>query len=336
MSRLHFTAIILFIVALAGCQPSGSTPAASPTAVLTAQPPRSTANPNRTLSPPPYRQTAFPTGMYTALPDIPRLQTPFRRRQLTAEFQPTPVETPAPETAACRATEGVIERHSLETDLLNKPVFIRVYLPPCYDAHHIGGYPVLILLHGQSTDDEQWVRMGATDAADLMIERGDLPPFLIVLPNEEYYLKDPSESTFGRIVAEDVTAWVKETYNACRDRHCWAIGGVSRGASWAMELGLNYYDTFGAVATHSQAVFNGFFELAPQWIKAIPPALMPRLAMDIGRDDYLYLSTKQFEQTLTDNRVLHEWTVNNGIHEEAYWSVHMEDYLAWYARSWKP
>ena len=32
--------------------------------------------------------------------------------------------------------------------------------------------------------------------------------------------------------------------------------------------------------------------------------------------------------------VPHEWIVNEGIHEDAYWAEHVEEYVKWYAMPW--
>jgi hypothetical protein len=30
----------------------------------------------------------------------------------------------------------------------------------------------------------------------------------------------------------------------------------------------------------------------------------------------------------------HEWHLNSGRHEPAYWQTHMLDYITWYASGW--
>ena len=35
-----------------------------------------------------------------------------------------------------------------------------MYLPPCYDANRSTRYPVLYMIHGQASTEEQWERLG--------------------------------------------------------------------------------------------------------------------------------------------------------------------------------
>ena len=42
----------------------------------------------------------------------------------------------------------------------------------------------------------------------------------------------------------------------------------------------------------------------------------------------------KFETQLTERGILHEWYINPGYHDEAYWSKHVEEYLKWYASGW--
>jgi enterochelin esterase-like enzyme len=58
----------------------------------------------------------------------------------------------------------------------------RILLPADYDAS-ARRYPVLYMLHGVAGDSSEWQSIGLLEAADRMVQRGEIDPFLIVLPN---------------------------------------------------------------------------------------------------------------------------------------------------------
>jgi enterochelin esterase-like enzyme len=65
---------------------------------------------------------------------------------------------------------------------------IAVFLPPGYDSGS-ADYPVLYMLHGLGwTGTElnwEWEYYGTFDVAEALMERGDVQPFIIVLPQGE-------------------------------------------------------------------------------------------------------------------------------------------------------
>lgn len=211
---------------------------------------------------------------------------------------------------------------------------IRVYFPPCYDAAQ-SGYPLLVLLHGQTYANDQWERLGAVQAADELILSGQSRPFLMVMPYEEFQYRKPDDSAFEKAIISDVLPWAETTLGACASRVCRSIGGISRGASWAVRLGLMNWEAFGALGAHSLPTFNDDVRSLPKWINAIPRAYLPRVWLDTGNLDNERRSAAQFEQALTTAGVPHEWHLWNGRHDEEYWGAHVMEYITWYAAGWK-
>ena len=127
---------------------------------------------------------------------------------------------------------------------MGEALVVQVYTPPCYDwdlaaARGSLKYPVIYLLHGQGSTDEQWPDLGVPAAADRLITAGEVEPFLVVMPQEEHYLQDPSQSLFGQALIADLIPWVDENYPTCTERGCRAIGGLSRPGrcGWASNNG---------------------------------------------------------------------------------------------------
>jgi enterochelin esterase-like enzyme len=293
IATIALTTLIVCIV-IAACQP-----VATPTVQTTKEPTKATFTPLPTLTPP----------------------------------SPSSVPLPATPEGECIQEGGQVLSQQYSGALYPKPIDFRLYLPPCYNPDHPGGYPMLLLFHGQDADDNQWQRLGVAQAADRLIAGGEAVPFIIVMPGEEYYLQDPVESTFGTAVIEGLLPWVENNYSVCAGRACRAIGGLSRGATWAVRLGLTQWPQFSAIGAHS---LTYTFISMPQWVHAIPQDEMPRIYLDAGSQDGNWGTAAQLHDTLTYLKVAHEWHINPGGHDEAYWRTHVEDYLRWYAGGWSP
>jgi S-formylglutathione hydrolase FrmB len=113
-----------------------------------------------------------------------------------------------------------------------------------------------------------------------------------------------------------------------------AIGGLSRGAGWALRIALQRADEFAAVGLHSPAVIMPDLFLLPIWLEDVPPAWRPRVWIDIGERDSLRRSTEELVGLLEDIGLPLEWRLRPGEHTPEYWSNHMDEYLAWYTQDW--
>lgn len=246
-----------------------------------------------------------------------------------------PQPTPTPTALRCWTQGGRIEQRELRSELLNLPLEFRVYLPPCYDQQPERTYPALYLIHGQSFNDDQWDRLGADEAADALIAAGEAEPFLIVMPRDRVW-SQPTEDRFGEALVQDLIPWIDAQYRTKAEREYRAVGGLSRGAGWAVHLGFSHWEYFGAIGAHSLPVFWTDLPHLRDWMDSIPPGSMPRIYMDLGDKDRPQISKSAiwFEELLTERDIPHEWHLYPGYHEEAYWSAHLEEYLRWYARDW--
>ncbi len=262
----------------------------------------------------------------TMLPTAAATSTP----QPSATADPEP--SPAP--PACLEAGGQIEQHRLYTDLSPWPWEFRVYSPPCYQENLETRYPTLILIHGSSFNDDQWDRLGADETADRLIAEGEIPPLLILMPRDRRWV-EPVDDPFGQAVVDELLPWLDQNYRTIPDRSYRAIGGLSRGAGWAVHLGLSRWEAFGAIGAHSLAVFWSDTSKLRGWIKEIPPDSLPRIYLDIGEADYVIDSARWFEGVLNELDVPHEWHLFPGRHEEAYWESHLEQYLRWYTADWR-
>jgi enterochelin esterase-like enzyme len=246
-------------------------------------------------------------------------------------IHPTETATPTQTSLACLTQPGLVEQHILESTKPPQGFFI--YIPPCYAEKTEARYPVLYLLHGQTYTADQWIRLGAVDAVNNLILSGETIPFIILFPDDRYW-NQPSGTGFGERLTNELIPYIDQTYRTIPDPRFRAIGGLSRGAGWALQLGLTRPDLFNIIGLHSLAVFQRDASKVDDWIQAIPPASRPNVFMDIGEDDQELASTQQIESIFTQFDVTHEWHLYSGDHTEEYWSSHVEEYIRWYAEQW--
>ena len=252
-------------------------------------------------------------------------------RQAAATNTPAAAST---ESSGHCSTAGEVKRYKLDSDLMNEALYVSVYLPPCYDASRAEPYPVLYLLHGQTFDDDMWLDLGAGDIADELILDGAAQPFLMVMSYEEFYYRKPDTTMFEPAFLNEVIPFVEGQFNACTQRTCRALGGISRGASWALRLGLIRWDVFASFGAHSLPTFRGDLSDIPDWLDEIPDDSFPRIYLDTGRFDPEVKTTTAVEQLFNEKGILHEWHLNDGRHNEDYWAAHMREYIQWYAAGW--
>jgi enterochelin esterase-like enzyme len=297
---------------LSACTPRVETspvPAASFSPSATPQPP----TPSLTLT---ISSTPLPTATVVAAST-----TPTASSTSLAASQP-----------ACHETAGRIDSGSISTSLLRKPLVFQVYLPPCYTGSP-RRYPVLYLLHGQGYTEDQWIRLGVASSADQLISSGEIQPLLIVMPYDSDW-RQPSESGFGDALTSSLIPWIDQNYRTLPERGSRAIGGLSRGAAWAVHVGLSHWELFGAVGAHSPAVFWTDSAQLSRWLDAIPVHLLPRFYLDMGKNDPGLAAAVELENLLNGRAIPHEWYLRPGYHDETYWQAHVLEYLRWYTLRW--
>jgi enterochelin esterase-like enzyme len=218
---------------------------------------------------------------------------------------------------------------------LRLPLEYRIYTPPCYDQLSQGGFPVLYLFHGQGYTDDQWERLGVEEVGDRLMAAGEIPQFLVVMPHDRY-LTQPTENNYAKAIIEVLVPYVNTHYHTLPDRKYRAIGGLSRGAGWAVHLGISQWEFFGALGAHSPAIFRTDAPQMRTWLSEIPAEYYPRIYIDVGDNDRTEIleSAIWFEKLLNEKDIPHEWHLFSGYHNEAYWHSHIEKYLRWYAAGW--
>jgi enterochelin esterase-like enzyme len=246
---------------------------------------------------------------------------------------PTDTALPSPTpTPVCHAVSGSTTQVKFHSETMEEEFTFSVYLPPCYNAALAGGYPVIYLFHGNAPEmnDTYWTAtLGINQAADQAIDAGG-PAFIMVFPYEVNDWDPPLGTKFGDAVMDDLIPYVQSHYNVCTSRQCREIGGFSRGAGWAMHLGLTHLDMFSAIGAHSLGWFQGDLYRVQNLLAVHSAADFPRIYMDRGDQDYLHASIDLYEQNLKDTGIAHVFKISPGVHDKAYWQSQVGNYVVWY------
>ena len=270
----------------------------------------------------------------SASPEVLPTPTPaLPTSTATVTLTPSPIPpTATPTPLTCLSQPGLVLQDVVSTT--KPPQEFLIYLPPCYEAFPEEHYPTLYLLHGQTYNQDQWVRLGAPAIADDLIHAERSMPFIMVFPDDRYW-NSAAGPGFGDRLINDLIPYVDQNYRTVTDRQFRALGGLSRGGGWTVKLGLENPLLFGMLGLHSPAIFKDNAPYLDKIIKDLPQEQRPYLWMDIGDSDSELGNALLFEQVLTDHDYIHEFHRFAGEHSEAYWSSHAGEYLRWYTQVWQ-
>jgi enterochelin esterase-like enzyme len=251
------------------------------------------------------------------------------------EAAPTATVTPQPTpTPSCTEDKGQVTQVELPSALQPHPLVVSIYTPPCFTETPQEPYPVLYLLHGQAQDDTFWLSLGIADIVDGAINSGQRP-FLMVMPYEENNFDAIDQTQFPNIIITELIPWVEANYPVCTARECRAIGGISRGAGWAVRLSERNFDLFSSVGAHSIGLLAGDSWRIYKLHETYTADQFPRYYVDRGEDDFLAHDIDLFMTALKDNGLNYEYHVSPGDHSRSYWREHVQEYMDWYMQAWK-
>jgi len=322
MSRPWFVFLLLAVaLGAAGCGGEAAVPTlaatAAPIVILITPATTSDVTPvaaEATVSPPPAVSPP-PTSVVTPAPAA----TPTT---------PSPTVTATPCT-----TPGRIEHGTLESAVAGEPMRYRIYLPPCYDDGN-RAYPTLYMFGGNVHDDAIWDVLGLDEAAEAAIMAGEIPPLLIVMPDNGWLANTTTSGpkSYEGFVIDELIPHIEATWRARADRDGRAVGGVSRGGYWSLMMAFRRPDLFRSVGAHSPALIDS--HAGPAEDPAVTGVTNDlgdlRIWIDIGERDPYLAQARPLHEALSAAGVAHEWVVNPGTHEEAYWRAHLREYLRWY------
>jgi enterochelin esterase-like enzyme len=246
-----------------------------------------------------------------------------------------PTSTPAPSPTPC-LSPGQMETGYYDSAIAGR-INYRIYLPPCYsDTGRT--YPTLYMLPGNIHTDSIWDELGLDEALEMGIKEERLPPMLIVMLSGGSLANTTSggPGSYESFMIEEFVPFVEKTYCALPRGRGRAIGGLSRGGYWALEIAFRHPEEFASVGGHSAALvdFNGGPEINPLETGLNHDLDDLRIYFDIGKNDWLLPNAQKLHEQMLSEGKDHTWVLNEGIHEEAYWATHIQDYLEWYSEPW--
>lgn len=323
--------LLLMVIVAAGCRSGATLPptAAAPSASRSTLP----SLPTPTLA---VTDTPIPVATSTPVPTSTLIVAKATDQRPPPPIAPTPPDaTPTPTPCAA---PGRIETGALESAVAGEPMRYRVYLPPCYGDDG-RAYPALYMFGGNIHDDAIWDALGLDEAAETAIANGDIPPLLIVMPDNGWLANTTTSgpNSYEGFVLDELIPHIETAYCAWPEADGRAVGGLSRGGYWSLMMAFRRPDLFRSAGAHSPALIDS--HAGPAEDPAITGATNDlgdlRIWVDIGERDPYLIEARPLHDALTAAGVAHEWRVNTGTHEEAYWRENLRDYLAWYSDGWR-
>ncbi len=345
---------ILLALFLAGCRPAQALPtpgaaAAGPVALpavlavadvpstYTLPPPVISTVPPSVMPRSLYTDTSAPSPTLGVVPtntSIPPVATP-----VGAHF-PYPANAPywqyLPVTLDC-AGRGYLFRSEFPSRTAGPWRSFHAYVPDCYGQDG-RVYPVLYLIHGSIETDSHWPDLGVAQHLDAAITNGTFPPFIAIMPfsGELGNQSSGGDYSIEGVTLNDLLPYIDYHFCTWAEAAGRSIGGISRGGYWALEIAFRHPELFGAVSGHSSqlrlatdsARYNPLSTYAEADLSQI------RIWLDWGEEDFLRAGQQELDAWLTAAGIPHETHINPGGHSDAYWAIHLDEYLAWHAAGW--
>lgn len=286
-------------------------------------------------------QAATMVGTATVLPPIALSVVPSPVATLVAT--PTavlPPPTPTLPSAFCPYWRGRSERASFVSTNMGETINYVVHLPPCYDQYPTTAFPTLYLLHGWPMNEQHWDSLGMDELADDWIGRGLSGPFIIVMPGVtdwegRYVNSSGGAGSFEGMLVDELMPRVESAYRVLKTPEGRAIGGISRGGVWSLEIGMRHPELFMTLAGHSPAlaVNNPPLSYDPFYLAqtGLPGQ---RVYLDAGDLDWSRGGAVELREVLLAAGADVTYEVHEGAHVDELWHGGLADYLAFYTAVW--
>ncbi len=254
---------------------------------------------------------------------------------------PLPIENARPLSTNSCTSKGKLVKSTWSSEVFGRKQNYLIYLPPCYDAaDNQTRYPVIYLFHGWPMNETHWVELGVVAAADQLIDSGELPPFIIALPRGDtegiYNHTSGGDKSWEGAMVNEFIPYVDQKYRTLAQQDYRAIGGISRGGVWALEIAFRHPELFSAVGAHSSAlsVNDAASDFDPLDLVSSAPIDSMRIYLDSGNTDWTRDTTAKMSKLLEARHIPHTFTIGQGDHTNLYWASQVQAYLKFYAAPW--
>ena len=261
---------------------------------------------------------------------------------------PRPAVTYVPAQASlCGEKQGKVIADKIKSKTLAMTLAVDVYVPPCYNKA-LYTYPTLYLIQGLGYTQGQWVNDGVDTVANRSILKGQLPPFIMVMPANDWqngaksrfaYTRNGPNSWEGFIVNE-LIPYIDKNYSTWGNREGRAIGGISRGGYWSLEIAFLHTDLFSAVGGHSPAITSDFLIGTPDdfnmldLVRSTDTLKNTRIFLDSGSGDVTQQGVFELATALGAKQLSYVNHFSTGKHDDVYWSSQLDTYLRFYTAAW--
>lgn len=200
--------------------------------------------------------------------------------------------------------------------------------------------PTIYLLHGYGGNADSWLTIKPE-----LKEYADRHQLIIVCPDGEnsWYWDSPlnPQSQFETFVSKELISYIDSHYPTIHSKYARAIAGLSMGGHGAMWLSMRHPNLFGAAGSMSGGVdirpFPENWDMKKQigekanfperWesytaisqISRIKPGDVA-LILCCGYDDFFFQVNCEFHKQLLSHGITHDFLVNAGAHNIAYWA----------------
>jgi enterochelin esterase-like enzyme len=274
------------------------------------------------FNPSPATMTPFQPGDEIRTPEV----------TITPTLTPQPTATATPAPVSCWEQGGEVIHAVFQTSVVEAEMPFAVYLPPCYgEEEGDEDYPLLVLLHGQTYDENQWLDVGVAETMDTLIRSGEIEPFVVAMPFESLAY----DVVYERVLLDEWIPYLQAQYALCTGRECLAMGGISRGGGWAITIVFRHPEQFVSLGIHSVPVWEGHLEIVQRSVAHGGAGVLPRISVDIGSSDYWRNRAMDLVYAFDRLGVAYVLTVNEGGHDNDYWRSQVAAYLRWYADGWQ-
>ena len=166
---------------------------------------------------------------------------------------------------------------TMESKYLDKKVPYIVYLPKGYGDG--SEHPVWYGLHSFSMNETMWVNNGIAEAADELIDSGEIEPLIMVFPFvKEASLKEIEadinddgkldERNVDKFISAELIPYIDSQYFTVTSQDGRFIGGFSMGGMMALRIAFHHTDLFSKVGGYSPGVLSNDFsdKQLEQWL----------------------------------------------------------------------
>jgi len=270
----------------------------------------------------------------------------------------TEISPPNPEAAKPTSVVGDLRLHKFDSRVFANQRFLRVWLPPDYDApqNRDRHYPIFYLNDGQNLFEGPTSFTGidwrVDESADRLIREGEIPPLIIVgIDNaREDRMKEylpyrmlnppvlrPRGKRYPEFLLNEVMPFLYSRYRIARGPENTGLGGSSLGALISLYTVMDRPGIFGRVLLESASLFVSNRRLLKysryfrQWPERIFIAIGTREAGREDKDRQVVGDVRELQRIIRragvdDTRLMVKIDEGAG-HNEAEWAKRFPDAL---------